>query len=108
MKVLVISHGHPDFSIGGAEIAAYNLFRSLQTNRDVEAVDFLARTNQPSLGTGAISLKSPSEYLWRQDIHDWFLLRSAYPTGIYEFAARIRAPQAPGRDLHPSLCPYGA
>jgi glycosyltransferase involved in cell wall biosynthesis len=97
VKALVISHGHPDFSIGGAEIAAYNLFRSLQTNRDVEAVDFLARTNQPSLGTGAISLKSPSEYLWRQDIHDWFLLRSAYPTGIYESLrafVRLKRPDA--------------
>ena len=27
MKVIVIAHAHPDFSVGGAEIAAYNLFR---------------------------------------------------------------------------------
>ena len=31
MKVLVIAHAHPDFSVGGAEIAAYNLFGALKT-----------------------------------------------------------------------------
>ncbi|MEI8641051.1 hypothetical protein P4S68_07815 [Pseudoalteromonas sp. Hal099] len=25
-KVLVVSHGHPDLSKGGAEVAAYNLY----------------------------------------------------------------------------------
>ena len=29
MRVLVFSHGHPSFSKGGGEIAAYNLFRAL-------------------------------------------------------------------------------
>ena len=84
VKILVVSHGHPDFSIGGAEIAAYNLFRSLQKRKDVETVDFLARTSQPSLTPGALSLRSPGEYLWRQDISDWFMMRTAYPNGIYK------------------------
>jgi glycosyltransferase involved in cell wall biosynthesis len=84
VKILVVSHGHPDFSIGGAEIAAYNLFRSLQNRKDVERVDFLARTCQPSLTPGALSLKNPGEYLWRQDISDWFMMRTAYPNGMYE------------------------
>jgi len=30
MKAMVIVHAHPDFSVGGAEIAAYNLFRTLK------------------------------------------------------------------------------
>ena len=29
MKVLTVSHGHPAFSIGGAEVASYNLFNGL-------------------------------------------------------------------------------
>lgn len=97
MKVLVVSHGHPDFSIGGAEIAAYNLFRSLQKNKDVVAVDFLARTTQPSLSPGALNLRNPNEYLWRQDIHDWFMMRTAYPNGVYDSLrafARLKRPDA--------------
>lgn len=37
MKVLIISHGHPDDSPGGAELAAYNLFTELKKCTDVEA-----------------------------------------------------------------------
>ena len=29
MRVLIISHGHPSFSIGGAEVASYTLFRAI-------------------------------------------------------------------------------
>jgi glycosyltransferase involved in cell wall biosynthesis len=91
MKVLVIAHGHPDFSVGGAELAAYNLFRSLQNHAEVESVDFLARTDQPSISCGMIGLRRPGEYLWRQDMHDWFLLRTAYPNGMYDaFRAFLR------------------
>jgi glycosyltransferase involved in cell wall biosynthesis len=97
LKVLIISHGHPDFSIGGAEIAAYNLFRSLQKQKQIERIDFLARTNQTSLSPGALSMKSPNEYLWRQDIHDWFMMRTAYPQGVYESLRafiRLKRPDA--------------
>lgn len=37
MRVLVISHGHPAFSIGGAEVASHNLFRALRDTEGVEA-----------------------------------------------------------------------
>jgi hypothetical protein len=29
MRVLIISHGHPSFSIGGAEVASHALFRAI-------------------------------------------------------------------------------
>ena len=29
-RALVLSHGHPDFSLGGGEIAAFNLFEALK------------------------------------------------------------------------------
>jgi glycosyltransferase involved in cell wall biosynthesis len=83
MKVLVISHGHPDFSIGGAEIAAYNLFRSLQAANGIEEVTFLARTDLASMSLGTIALRRSGEYLWRQDIRDWFRMRTACPRAMY-------------------------
>ena len=30
MKALVLSHAHPTFSIGGAQVASYNLFQGLK------------------------------------------------------------------------------
>lgn len=83
MRTLIISHGHPDFSIGGAEIAAFNLYRSFADMSEVSEVTFLARTDHRSLSPGSISLRRPGEYLWRQDIHDWFRLRSAYPRAVF-------------------------
>jgi glycosyltransferase involved in cell wall biosynthesis len=46
MRTLVISHGHPDFSIGGAELASYNLFRGLQ-ELDGSNAYYLARASSP-------------------------------------------------------------
>lgn len=83
MKVLVIAHGHPDFSVGGAELAAYNLYKALDGHPSVKEITFLARTDHPSISPGAIGLKRRNEYLWRQDIGDWFRLRSSYPNSIY-------------------------
>ena len=36
-KVLIIAHGHPDFAKGGAENAAYRLYRGLNSLPDSEA-----------------------------------------------------------------------
>ena len=47
MRVLIVSHGHPAFSIGGAELAAHNLFRALDARTDGEA-HFLARAAAPT------------------------------------------------------------
>jgi glycosyltransferase involved in cell wall biosynthesis len=46
MRTLVISHGHPAFSIGGAEVASYNLFRGLQELEGSDAF-YLARAGSP-------------------------------------------------------------
>jgi glycosyltransferase involved in cell wall biosynthesis len=42
MRILIISHGHPAFSIGGAEVASHNLFQALGATDGVEAF-YLAR-----------------------------------------------------------------
>ncbi len=46
MRVLIVSHGHPAFSIGGAEVASHALFRGLDAIEGVEA-HYLARTHSP-------------------------------------------------------------
>ncbi len=50
-RVMVISHGHPDFSVGGGENAAYAQFRELR-RRGVEAL-FVARTGESPGHAGA-------------------------------------------------------
>ena len=42
MRVLIVSHGHPAFSIGGAEVASHNLMRGLNELAGTEAF-YLAR-----------------------------------------------------------------
>ncbi|WP_167376122.1 glycosyltransferase [Methylobacterium tarhaniae] len=82
MRVLVVANAHPDHSVGGAEIAAYNLFQFLAAAPAVEAAMFLARTALKSIAPGSISARRPGEFLWRQDIGDWFTFSSAYPRAI--------------------------
>ena len=48
-RVLIVSHGHPSFSLGGAEIAAYNLHKGLNRIGDIES-RFFARVGTRSPG----------------------------------------------------------
>ena len=57
MRVLVISHGHPAFSIGGAEVASHTLFRALNASPGVEAF-FLSRAAPPMRRHAATPLMS--------------------------------------------------
>jgi hypothetical protein len=94
MKVMVIAHAHPDFSVGGAEIAAYNLYRTLRARPAYAESVFLARSDLASQAHGSIMLRRPGEYLWRQDIGDWFRLRTQNPMAMLgafrEFLKRER------------------
>jgi len=82
MKVIVIAHAHPDFSVGGAEIAAYNLFRAIKARPGHGEAIFLARTELASQSHGSIMMRRPGEFLWRQDIGDWFRLRTQNPMSV--------------------------
>ena len=44
---LVVSHGHPAFSVGGAEVASYNLHRGLGDGTSGWASHYLARVGPP-------------------------------------------------------------
>jgi len=82
LRVVVVAHGHPDVSIGGGELAAYNLFRHLRSSPGVVAT-FLAWT--PADGTSAAPNVSPfddrpDELLFRARGFDAFLL--SYPDEV--------------------------
>lgn len=75
-RILVTAHGHPDFNLGGGELAAYTLFKAYSDHPSVEAAFFLARHDRGRGASGAISLRRPNEYLWEQAVHDWFKMKA--------------------------------
>lgn len=81
-RILVVSHGHPDFSLGGAEVAAYNLFKAYLEHELVENAWFLARADKGKGATGAISIHRENEYLWEQSVNDYFYMKPANPEAV--------------------------
>ncbi len=77
MRIAVISHGHPDFSVGGAEMAAYNLHQGFLEHPMVESSVFLGRFPRSEQPTGAVSQRRSGEFLWDQSMHDWMYFRGA-------------------------------
>ncbi len=91
-RVLVMAHAHPDFSLGGGEIAAYNLFNAYCSDADVQEAWFLARADRGRGATGQISLRRPNEYLWEQAVHDWHRMKALHQESVVTwFADLIRA-----------------
>jgi glycosyltransferase involved in cell wall biosynthesis len=91
-RVLVIAHAHPDFSLGGGELAAYNLFKAYQNHHGVEDAWFLGRADRCRGITGTISLRRPKEYLWEQGVHDWHMMKAAHQQSLTTwFCDLIRA-----------------
>ena len=91
-RILVMSHAHPDFSLGGGEIAAYNLFKAYKDSPDVDEAWFLARADRGRGATGAISLRRPNEYLWEQAVHDWHMMKAVHQESLTTwFADLVRA-----------------
>lgn len=91
-RILVMAHGHPDFSKGGGEIAAYNLFKSYLGQPDVEDAWFLARADLGRGATGRIGKRRDREYLWEQSTPEVVNFRAAnrFETVGY-FAELLRA-----------------
>ncbi|WP_210489439.1 glycosyltransferase family 4 protein [Microvirga antarctica] len=53
MRILILSHGHPELSMGGAERAAYSLFQRLKRDPGVEKAVFVARAEPQAIGHSA-------------------------------------------------------
>ena len=91
-RILVISHGHPDFSLGGAEIAAYNLFNAYKESKQVEDAWFLARADRGRGATGQIRKRRDNEYLWEQAVHNWHMMKAVEQNSLTTwFADFIKA-----------------
>lgn len=77
LRVLVVSHGHPTMSLGGAEVASHNLHKGLNTLPGVESI-YLARVGHPVPRHGASALMSMrlavDEVLFHADDYDHFFL----------------------------------
>lgn len=76
MRVLIISHGHPQFSPGGGENAAYQHFDELRKRG--HEVTFLAAHRETLLEHGGtpFSMLAPNEVLFRARMEDFFLLKA--------------------------------
>jgi glycosyltransferase involved in cell wall biosynthesis len=93
-RVLVISHAHPDFSLGGGELAAYNLFKALKQHPHVQDAWFLARADRGRGATGQITMRRPNEYIWEQAVHNWHMMKAAHQDSLTTwFADLVRALQ---------------
>lgn len=91
-RILVMAHAHPDFSLGGGEISAYNLFKAYKSSGQVEDAWFLARADRQRGVTGSISKRRDNEYLWEQGVNDWHLMRAAHLDSVVTwFADLVRA-----------------
>lgn len=91
-RILVMSHRHPDFSLGGGEIAAYNLYKAYRDNNDVADAWFLASADRGRGTNGAISPRRQNEYLWEQSIGDWMMLKAADRRSVTQgFVELLRA-----------------
>jgi len=74
-RILVIAHGHPDHHKGGAEIAAYNLFREYE-RLGIETI-FLARSAELAHGGTVFSSRhDKNELLIHVGVHEWFIVKS--------------------------------
>lgn len=93
-RILTIAHGHPDFSKGGGEIAAYNLHKAYAARDDVEEAVFLGRADRGRGPSGRIVRRRDNEFLWEQATHDVFLMKAANQFELHgyfkEFIRSIR------------------
>ncbi len=91
-RILVMAHAHPDFSLGGGELAAYNLFNAYREHDRVEEAWFLGRADRNRGLTGAISRRRENEYLWEQSVYDGHKMKAAHQDSLTTwFADLIRA-----------------
>ena len=98
LHVLVASHSHPIVSKGGAEIAAFEMFRGLQAT-DGFSASFLgcSRSNAyRRLGQGITQPFSEDEYIYSTSAFDWFKFANLDPKFPREFKALLR-------DLRPDV-----
>ncbi|ARC39058.1 glycosyl transferase (plasmid) [Paracoccus yeei] len=100
MKALVLSHAHPAFSIGGAQVASYNLFQAMKRQPGWDA-HYIAGVGPPVARHAATPLMSlgqaPDETLFWTNDYDWFHL------GLNDTGALIQHFERFLADLRPDI-----
>ena len=91
-KILIVAHGHPELNPGGAEIAAYAIFKTLQGIEGKQPC-FLAWTGGAAQRRGGTPFSAfrgrPDEILFYADVFDHFLF--SQPSDIIDqFAILLR------------------
>lgn len=98
LRVLVVAHAHPAFSVGGGELAAHNLFRGLDATDGVDA-QFLARIGPPIAPHGDtpfMSLRQNArETLYYASDYDHFRLSNRDIVGLQRHFAQYLAALKP-------------
>ena len=92
LRILIVSHGHPASSAGGAEIAAYQLFQSLRQNDGVTAYFLAGADHRPvrSQARPGISPDDrPDEFQLHGDRFDRFLFAQLAQETLEAFAALL-------------------
>ncbi len=100
MKALVLSHAHPAFSIGGAQVASYNLFQGMKQQQGWNA-HYMAGVGPPVARHAATPLMSLGQaadetLFWTND-YDWFHL------GLNDTDALVRHFERFLSDLRPDI-----
>jgi glycosyltransferase involved in cell wall biosynthesis len=96
-RILVMAHAHPDFSLGGGELAAYNLFKAYKALPEVTDAWYLGRADRGRGPTGHISMRRNNEYLWEQAVHDWHAMKAVHQDSLTTWFADLV------RELRPTV-----
>ncbi len=95
VRVLIASHGHPQLTRGGAEIAAFQLFRAICDKPGWEAW-FLGCQNNPSggrLGTAMTQPFSEREFVYSTGRFEWFKFANRDPAFARTFRTLLEGVQ---------------
>lgn len=90
-KLLVACHGHPRFSNGGGEIAAYNLYATLQARGTFDCTFLGCARLEPAQRLGATINQpfSEREFVYAANGFDWFKFSNSDPKFPSEFRALL-------------------
>ncbi len=83
LKLLIASHSHPEISNGGAEIAAYQLYKAMQTHDEVAQAWFLGCDREAGADKPGAVLTQPftdaRDYLYATGAFEWFKFANRDP-----------------------------
>jgi glycosyltransferase involved in cell wall biosynthesis len=77
-RILIVAHGHPSVNKGGAELAAYQMFKEYEKRG--HDVKFLARSGESPHGGAAFSSRDTDKEILFHTTHDDFFLFSNLKT----------------------------